>query len=44
MKKQYDNRHNLVFFKKDDFVYLKLQQGTEPSYVLPTRDITKKLT
>jgi hypothetical protein len=44
MKKQYDNRHKPIFFKKDDSVYLKLQQGTDPGYVLPTRDITKKLT
>ncbi len=44
MKKQYDNRHKPIFFNKDDFVYLKLQQRTEPGYVLPTRDITKKLT
>ena len=33
MKKQYDNRHQPIFFNKDDFVYLKLQQGTDPGYV-----------
>lgn len=44
MKKQYDNRHKPIFFNKDDFVYLKQQQGADPGYVLPTREITKKPT
>lgn len=37
-------RHMSVFFKKDDFVYLRLQQRTDPGYKLSTRHVTKKLT
>lgn len=44
MKVQYDSRHKPIFSKKNDFVYLKLQQRTDPGYILPTRDVTMKLT
>ncbi|KAG0159220.1 hypothetical protein PDIDSM_6741 [Penicillium digitatum] len=44
MKKQYDSRHKPIFFQKNDFVYLRLAQGTEPGYVWPSRNITRKLT
>ncbi|EKV05442.1 hypothetical protein PDIP_83000 [Penicillium digitatum Pd1] len=44
MKKQYDSRHKPIFFQKSDFVYLRLAQGTEPGYVWPSRNITRKLT
>ena len=44
MKKQYDTRHKPVFFEKGDYVCLRLAQGAEPGYVLPSRNITRKLT
>ncbi|CEJ59405.1 hypothetical protein PMG11_08030 [Penicillium brasilianum] len=44
MKKRHDSRHQPIFFNKDDSVYLRLQQGVEPGYKLPSKDVTKKLT
>lgn len=44
MKHRYDDRQKPIFFNKDDHVYLRLAQGAEPGYVLPSRDITRKLT
>lgn len=44
MKKRYDARHTPIYFNKGDLVYLRLQQGVEPGYKLPSQDVTKKLT
>ncbi|OQE32977.1 hypothetical protein PENFLA_c001G01351 [Penicillium flavigenum] len=44
MKQRYDQRHTPMFFSTGDYVYLRLAQGAEPGYILPSRHVTRKLT
>ena len=43
IKQRYDQRHTPIFFSAGDYVYLRLAQGADPGYVLPSRNITRKL-
>ena len=43
IKQRYDQRHTPIFFSTGDYVYLRLAQGADPGYVLPSRNITRKL-
>jgi hypothetical protein len=43
IKQRYDQSHTPIFFSTGDYVYLRLAQGADPGYVLPSRNITRKL-